>query len=404
MYGNDYSEMKLSQEQQRRIEDCIEFRFYSSLRFSMITDWLRNFDDSEIDMAISILEHIDYYRTEDISSIMMNGLDKLLATKKKLHFVAVGQPGKSGGHILYYVKNLFKYSPYNKYTNSNFYWNLSDIDCSKLTQYDELIFVDDIIGSGNTHYEEIINAGFPKKRNFSIGLLAVIINEKGKSFLKRKFPELEIYGESKIDVFDDEQRLFGTRIRTKVIREFAYKYGRKLDVKNPLGYKNSQMLVIFAHAVPNNTLPIIWKDTKDWKALVPRSHFIKNERAFNNRQDNTRWLVGLKNLFKVNPDNPKTLFGTEEYALLYVLRGLYKGKLLSVIANEMSIPLHELDKIFLDGVTRGLWDKYANLSIIAKSELDQVMKKMNYCNSDSIISDYKERHEIYVPPTFRELT
>ena len=63
-------------------------------------------------------------------------------------------------------------------------------------------------------------------------------------------------------------------------------------------------------------------------------------------------------------------------------------KLLSVIANEMSIPLHELDKIFLDGVTRGLWDKYANLSIIAKSELDQVMKKMNYCNSDSIISDY----------------
>ena len=83
--------MKLSQEQQRRIEDCIEFRFYSSLRFSMITDWLRNFDDSEIDMAISILEHIDYYRTEDISSIMMNGLDKLLATKKKLHFVGIGE-------------------------------------------------------------------------------------------------------------------------------------------------------------------------------------------------------------------------------------------------------------------------------------------------------------------------
>ena len=83
MYGNDYSEMKLSQEQQRRIEDCIEFRFYSSLRFSMITDWLRNFDDREIDMAISILEHIDYYRTEDISSIMMNGLYKLLALRKQ---------------------------------------------------------------------------------------------------------------------------------------------------------------------------------------------------------------------------------------------------------------------------------------------------------------------------------
>ena len=80
--------MTLSQEHQRRIEDCIEFRFYSSLRFSMITDWLQNFDDSEIDMAISILEHIDYYRTEDISSILMKGLDTLLVAKKRLHFVA----------------------------------------------------------------------------------------------------------------------------------------------------------------------------------------------------------------------------------------------------------------------------------------------------------------------------
>lgn len=395
--------MILSQEEQRRVEDCVEFRFYSSFRFSMVIDWLQNFDYSEIDMAISILEHTDYYRTEDISAILMKGLDKLLTTKKRFHFVAVGQPGKSGGHILYYVKNLFKYSPY-KYTNRNFYWNLSDIDYSKLTQHDELIFVDDIIGSGNTHYEEIINAGFPEKRNFSVGVLSVIINEKGKSFLKRKFPDLEIYGEVKIDVFDDDQRLFGTRNKTKAIREFAYKYGKKLDAKNPLGYKNSQMLVIFAHAVPNNTLPIIWKDTKDWNALVPRSHFIKNERAFNNRQDNTRWLVGLRNLFKVNPDNPKTLFGTEEYALLYVLRGLYKGKLLPVIANEMSIPLHELDKIFLDGVSRGLWDKHGNLSVIAKSELDQVMKKISYYNSDNVINDYKEIYEIYVPPTFRDLT
>lgn len=164
------------------------------------------------------------------------------------------------------------------------------------------------------------------------------------------------------------------------------------------------MLVIFAHTVPNNTIPIIWKDTKEWNALVPRSHFIKNERAFNNRQDNTRWLVGLKNLFKVNPDNPKALFGTEEYALLYILRGLYKGKLLPVIANEMSIPLHELDKLFLDGINRGLWDKHGCLSIIAKSELNQVMKRMNYHNSDNVINDYNEIHEIYIPPTFRELT
>ena len=63
------------------------------------------------------------------------------------------------------------------------------------------------------------------------------------------------------------------------IREFCYSYGEKLfstynrdnhlEETHPLGYNNSQALIVFAYNPPNNTLPIIWS-SKNWKPLYPR--------------------------------------------------------------------------------------------------------------------------------------
>lgn len=68
----------------------------------------------------------------------------------------------------------------------------------------------------------------------------------------------------------------------KEIREFCYKYGQQICKGRELGYSNSQALVLFAHAVPNNTLPIIWVDkyedngVKYWQPLIARNQ-LKNK-------------------------------------------------------------------------------------------------------------------------------
>lgn len=394
--------MPISAIQQKRIEDCIEFRFFSCLRMSWIIDWVNNFDISDQDMAISVLEHIDYYRPEDISTILMQGVDELRELNRKLHFVGVGKAGKSGGHILYYIQNIFKSKQY-KYIPHKIYWSIEEIDCATLTANDEIVFVDDIIGSGNTQYKELVNAHLPLDRVFGLSVLCVIVNEKGQSLLNRKIPGIKILGEVKHDAFDLEKRLFGTQKRTKEIREFCYKYGLNLDKTNPLGYGNSQMLIIFSHAVPNNTLPIIWKETPKWKAVVPRSHFIRNARALNNRNENTRWLFGLKKLFNIDSANPQSLYGTDNYALLYIIRSLHKGKAPTVIANEMGLTSVEYERILQEAILRKLCDSTGKLTEIAVSEIDQLVKRLKYSTNEKYGGRYTDEDELFIPETFRGL-
>ena len=67
-----------SEDLQKRIADTINYRFYDRLDLYDVYRWLDNFQDDEQEMAVSVLEKLEYYREEDLSGILSEKLDDII--------------------------------------------------------------------------------------------------------------------------------------------------------------------------------------------------------------------------------------------------------------------------------------------------------------------------------------
>jgi hypothetical protein len=79
-----------SEDLQKRIVDTIRYRFYDRLDLYDVYRWLDNFQDDEQEMAVSVLEKLEYYREEDLLGILFRKLITIFTNlwdKIKSHFV-----------------------------------------------------------------------------------------------------------------------------------------------------------------------------------------------------------------------------------------------------------------------------------------------------------------------------
>lgn len=254
--------------------------------------WLDQFETAEEQrLMFELLQGLRFYHDGFVREKMAEAYDVLVrahgslrlaaGTRKKREILVshLGDVAKSG---TYYAR-LFA-DENNIYTTSNAV-EFSRIGQSieEMPQVQILTFVDDFVGSGDSAIEQLAKlerefGAALRERNILVGYIAI-------SGLAEGYERLVKYAESldlrvSIHVFDlltDSERCFSksSRIfpdpsRREQAYEVAHRYGARLDKASPLGYKNSQALVVFSQNCPNNTLPIINRRTKDWIPLFER--------------------------------------------------------------------------------------------------------------------------------------
>jgi hypothetical protein len=224
--------------------------------------------------------------TRDTSVLRKQYSDQLAATR----FVGLGNPAESGAHLLYVFRQV-NYLPKDYFADllSAFASQPSRTRAGEIeykirdASVDRIVFFDDIIGSGTQarQYlsEEIkrIRAGDP---NFELSFLALFATTEGLERLNA--PELFDGRASCLFELDSSFRVFGADARyfsdsptwfnAANFQVMARRYGAGLQPRWPMGYKDGQLLLAFAHNTPDNTLPIFWDQgsrTK-WHPVFPR--------------------------------------------------------------------------------------------------------------------------------------
>lgn len=408
----------LSKEIEKRIEDIVSVRFYNQITPYDVIRWLFNFDDVDVELAVQLLEHVVFLRDDDVKGRLYEQILKLPDETRK-HIVPLGKPGKSGAAVSYWIHGLMKRNELRKmrfhssieefisYRNSVAWETLNDV----------VIYVDDFIGSGGSVVEalsldeknvrpEVLSDACSGR----LYVVAAIVMDNGYSKITKDISGAVILGDSHCKGFDPHKKVFGSYFKTKEVREMCYKYGEQLYKGCPLGYENTQSLVLMQHSAPNNTVPVLWSDNqyqgRNWIPLVPRNNLLKIERAYTDRTSVYKWLSCLKKIFVGESEYVDfgLLFTKSNFNLVFILICLIRRRSEAFIYNAMGISYMEMERLWQEGMDKGIWDSKHNPTSLALNEYNEAVKRYKILRDEgkqefNRILD--EKFNIYIPETFR---
>ncbi len=251
------------------------------ITMSSIEEWLCNFTgrifdiDEERIMALRLLNSFIYLshnevlhlckviHQEFLHSLIVNGYCES-DIADKIRYFPIGNPSESSSLILYFYR-LANNIPKDKFSN-----------IPRNNNGELIVFVDDISGSGHQASSHIIE--LMQKENISpksIKYLSLIATDAAIDIFRTNGLELisAFNIDSRMRVFsDDSYTAFDqqTIINMKCLLQ-AYEDRLEWD---PLGYSKSELALGFYYNVPDNTLPIFWKESKLWTPLFKRFHKI----------------------------------------------------------------------------------------------------------------------------------
>ncbi|NVK10137.1 MAG: hypothetical protein HWD89_13870 [Tenacibaculum sp.] len=395
-----------------------------------LINWLENFDESEVDLAIDLLSVYEYipfnefmFRLNDL----LRELFRKIPRGEKIIIFPYGKVGKSGTLVTYPLKNTTVFEGRKKdILLTHDYENIKNPK-----EYKHFIFLDDFIGSGKTFCkvyseENNIQNWIQNQEIENVFILATIVMAEGKKYINKRFKDVIIIAEERNKIFDTNLsplKIFGN---LSDIKNVTKKHGDNIRVGRfpayaPFGFDNSQSLISYFHCTPNNTLPIIWGEQKDyWKPLFPRKANIRMNEAREFKKE-IAFYIGICNRLAIDLYTGKSILEEKKdklvrnrthntkqdhsvIALLFLKNQGYNDL---IICHILGLTNKELRQIYKEAKDLGFVNTRKSITqegVLFLKKLKEKTKKENFRKETKYSLRMRQEYELYIPKQFNGMT
>lgn len=252
-----------------------------------VRSWLNNFsgdalenEAAERNLALWILNNFVLYTDRDVRALSTNlwwqyihfQLDQFASSgfmescplqEKRAYIVEktviqpLGNCSGSGTNVAYFFRQS------NRLKKERF-------KIPESGDFEYLVLVDDATLSGEQAEENFSTYDYIHDKKKII--LTFISTDEAKSYLSGKTTVLSAIDlDEKSKCFSEQSYVFKAHCNwIPVAKRMCNHYGRKLDPRNPLGYRKGQYTFGYYYNIPNNSLPIFWGTIGGWVPLFTR--------------------------------------------------------------------------------------------------------------------------------------
>jgi hypothetical protein len=251
---------------------------FSTYRYQVseqsVRDWIEQFANDHRDVAARLLDVVDFYSIDRISGAFRAALAALPGWDRreqqrtgKWRFAGLS---RSAGESADAMMHRFRVA--NGLDGKNFnhlFIHPSQILLEKLGTDDTLVLIDDFVGTGDSvcsAWKESFAELVPGIGKVYLVVVAAIV--RGRVRVGEETSITCVPGQE----LTNADNFFAAQCDafTNAEKEAIFKYCQKAHKKEPKGYKDCGLVVIFQHRCPNNTLPIFYVENNRWTGLFPR--------------------------------------------------------------------------------------------------------------------------------------
>ena len=221
---------------------------------------------------------------DDFGSIHQGFLDEVGRTR----FLGLGKPAESGTRLLYDFRLINDLSVNSCLSVPELFTGAFDNPHSEwaFPEVERVVFIDDFCGTGDqaagighTHLPWMRKAAKHKGVVIDVWYLTLLATTTGLANLRSQALFDRVQSVSELDksyrAFDVTSQFYANApdgLDKDEAESIAKHYGELLCPGQPLGYRDSQLLLGFQHNVPDNTLPIMSRErvSPPWHPIFPR--------------------------------------------------------------------------------------------------------------------------------------